>query len=134
MGESRKLKIECYRQWNWHIQSIQNKCNNLSEVYISFDIWSSIMEKCNFLPLVHLMLKRDFFSMSEKIVDLNHELVINSSNQSFKNENYNFRSISNYLNWVTVLVTIEFGEYFNEFTAKSFKLFISSKIISNVFL
>ena len=30
-----------------HILAIQNKHNNISEVYITFDIWSRLVETCN---------------------------------------------------------------------------------------
>ena len=45
--ESRRLEIGGYRQWNWHIFTIQNKLNNTYEVYITFEIWSGLMVSCN---------------------------------------------------------------------------------------
>ena len=46
-GESRRLEIGGYRQWNWHILTIHNKLTNISEVYITFEIWSGLMVTCN---------------------------------------------------------------------------------------
>ena len=52
-GESRRLEIGGCSQWIGHILAIQNKLNNISEVYITFDIWSRLMETCN----------QDFYSL-----------------------------------------------------------------------
>ena len=45
--KGRVKKIGGYRQWNWYILTIQNKLTNISEVYITFEIWSGLMVTCN---------------------------------------------------------------------------------------
>ena len=52
-AESRRLVIGGYRQWIEHILTIQNKLNNISEVYITSVIWSRLMETY----------KQDFYSL-----------------------------------------------------------------------
>ena len=52
-AESRRLVFGGYRQWIEHILTIQNKLNNISEVYITSVIWSRLMETY----------KQDFYSL-----------------------------------------------------------------------